>query len=132
MKIKRGEIYYADLPPAKGSEQGGIRPVLVIQNNVGNTHSPTVVVACITSRSKSIIPTHVKLSTIETGLKEESNVMLEQIKTLDKSRLKQRMGAVPEATISQIDRAIKISFGIGAADPYERKMSNEYWKKKRI
>lgn len=109
--IKRGEIYYADLSPVLGSEQGGIRPVLVIQNNIGNLHSPTTIVAAITSsKTKSDLPTHVNINII--GLKKESTVLLEQIRTIDKRRLTECIGKLDNETIRRINRAIAISLGI--------------------
>lgn len=109
--MKRGEIYYADLSPVIGSEQGGVRPVLVIQNDVGNKYSPTVIVAAITSRkSKTNLPTHVKIK--KEGLKQTSLVMLEQIRTIDKSRVRERIAALSKYDIKQIDEALKISVGL--------------------
>lgn len=110
--IKKGEIYYADLSPVVGSEQGGVRPVLIIQNDVGNNHSPTTIVACITTKpTKAKMPTHVWLNE-GSGLPKESMVMLEQIRTIDKSRLKNRVGKVCRADEFRIERALKISLGI--------------------
>ena len=110
LKVKRGQIYYADLSPVIGSEQGGIRPVLIIQNDIGNTHSPTVIAAAITSRfSKASLPTHIEIR--KCGLAKDSIVLLEQIRTLDKRRLKAYMGELDENTMSQIDKAIMISLG---------------------
>lgn len=109
--IKRGEIYYADLSPAVGSEQDGLRPVIVLQNDMGNKHGPTTIVAAITSReSKAHLPTHVKIST--DGLKASSIVLLEQIRTIDKSRLEQYVGRAEKDTIGRIDHAIISSFGL--------------------
>lgn len=110
--IKRGQIYYADLSPVKGSEQGGYRPVLIIQNDVGNKYAPTVIVAIITSRSsKADLPTHVWLNA-ECGLPLASMVECEQVRTLDKSRLKDFMGAVSDDVMTEIDKGLKISFGL--------------------
>ncbi|MBD5100201.1 MAG: type II toxin-antitoxin system PemK/MazF family toxin, partial [Clostridiales bacterium] len=96
MMIKRGELYYADLSPVVGSEQGGIRPVLVVQNDVGNKYSPTVIAAAVTSQiNKAKLPTHIELSAKEYGLQKDSVVLLEQIRTLDKKRLKDKIGEVP-------------------------------------
>lgn len=93
MSVKRGEIYYADLSPVVGSEQGGVRPVLIVQNDVGNKHSPTVIAAAITSqREKAKLPTHIELEADSCGLSKDSVVLLEQIRTIDKKRLKERMG----------------------------------------
>lgn len=110
-QIKRGEIYYADLSPAVGSEQDGVRPVLILQNNTGNKHSPTTIVAAITSRqTKSKLPTHVQIDT--NGLKCKSIVLLEQIRTIDKSRLTERIDKLDKATMGKIDHAIITSLGI--------------------
>lgn len=111
--IRRGEIYYADLSPTVGSEQGGVRPVLVVQNNVGNKYSPTIIVAAITSRmSKSKIPTHIELDADEVGLSRDSVVLLEQIRTLDKRRLRSKIGELDEYMMDQVDNAILVSFGL--------------------
>ena len=110
--IKRGQIYYADLSPVKGSEQGGYRPVLIIQNDVGNKYAPTVIVAVITSRSsKADLPTHIWLNA-ECGLPLASMVECEQVRTLDKSRLKDFMGTVSQEIMTEIDKGLKISFGL--------------------
>lgn len=109
--IKRGDIYYADLSPIIGSEQGGLRPVLCIQNDEGNQHSPTTIVAALTSRrTKHWIPTHVRLHS--DNLLKKSTVLLEQIRTLDKTRLMEYVGTVSESDMAKIDRAIKISMGV--------------------
>ena len=114
MNIRRGDIFYADLRPVVGSEQGGIRPVLIIQNDVGNRFSPTVIVAAITSqKDKAKLPTHIQLHSTGSGLARDSIVLLEQIRTLDKRRLKERMGRLDEASMRRIDRAIQVSFGLG-------------------
>ena len=111
--IKRGDIYYADLSPVVGSEQGGIRPVLIIQNDMGNKHSPTVIAAAITSRmGKTKLPTHIEVSPQRAGLARDSVVLLEQVRTLDKRRLKEKMGHLDEATMSEIDTAIAVSLGL--------------------
>ena len=113
MSIKRGDIYYADLSPVIGSEQGGVRPVLIVQNDVGNRYSPTVIAAAITSQqSKAKLPTHIPIEAQECGLSRDSVVLLEQIRTIDKQRLKERMGAVDEDSMSKVDNAISISFGL--------------------
>lgn len=113
MSIKRGDIFYADLSPVVGSEQGGIRPVLIVQNDVGNRYSPTVIAAAITSRqSKADLPTHIPISSCACGLSRDSVVLLEQIRTIDKQRLKERMGAVDESSMNKVDNAISISFGL--------------------
>ncbi len=111
-EIKRGQIYYADLSPVKGSEQGGHRPVLIIQNDVGNKYAPTVIVAVITSRhTKAKLPTHIWLNA-ECGLPKESMVECEQVRTIDKSRLKNFMGAVSQEVMREIEKGLKISFGL--------------------
>ena len=111
--VKRGEIYYADLSPVVGSEQGGVRPVLIVQNDTGNRHSPTVIAAAITSQmGKAKLPTHIGLSAQSSGLPKDSIVLLEQIRTLDKKRLRERMGHVEEAVMEKVDTAIAVSFGL--------------------
>lgn len=115
MEVNRGDIYYADLSPVVGSEQGGVRPVLVVQNDVGNKYSPTVIIAAITSQlSKAKLPTHVELNKTEYNLPKDSVVLLEQIRTLDKRRLKEKLSTIDTATMQKIDIAILISFGITA------------------
>ena len=111
--IKRGDMYYADLSPVVGSEQGGIRPVLIIQNNVGNKYSPTVIAAAITSQtSKSRLPTHINIDSNDFGLMKNSVILTEQIRTIDKSRLKEKIGQVDEETMIQVNSALGISFGL--------------------
>ncbi len=110
-EIKRGELYYANLYPVVGSEQGGNRPVIIIQNDTGNKHSPTTIVAAITSRVKNHLPTHVPI--IGCGLSTPSVVLLEQIRTIDKIRLGERIGVASDSQMEQIDKAIVVSFGIG-------------------
>lgn len=111
--VKRGEIYYADLSPVVGSEQGGVRPVLIVQNDTGNRHSPTVIAAAITSQTnKAKLPTHIALSAPDYGLPRDSVVLLEQIRTLDKRRLRERMGRVDGELMERIDAAIAVSFGL--------------------
>ena len=113
MSVKRGEIYYADLSPVVGSEQGGIRPVLIVQNDIGNRHSPTVIAAAITSRlDKAKLPTHITRDAASCGLTKDSIVLLEQIRTLDKRRLKDRMGAIDHEAMNRVDNALSISFGL--------------------
>jgi mRNA interferase MazF len=113
MYIKRGEIYYADLSPVVGSEQGGMRPVLIVQNDVGNKHSPTVIAAAITSqKEKSKLPTHIALNSSGCGLAKDSVVLLEQVRTLDKRRLKERMGELDSPAMNQVDTALGVSFGL--------------------
>ena len=110
--IKRGELYYADLSPVVGSEQGGVRPVLVVQNDVGNRYSPTVIAAAITSQiNKAKLPTHIELSAVDYGLSKDSVVLLEQIRTLDKKRLKERIGELPMSTMERVNTALLISLG---------------------
>ncbi len=113
MTIKRGEIYYADLSPVVGSEQGGIRPVLIVQNDVGNKHSPTVIAAAITSqKEKTRLPTHISLNAGGCGLAKDSVVLLEQVRTLDKKRLKERMGELDGGSMDRVDNALSVSFGL--------------------
>ncbi len=112
MTIKRGELYYADLSPVVGSEQGGVRPVLVVQNDVGNKYSPTVIAAAVTSKiNKAKLPTHIELPSNTYGLQKDSVILLEQIRTLDKRRLKERIGELNETTMTRVDNAILISLG---------------------
>ena len=128
VNIRRGDIYYADLSPVVGSEQGGLRPVLIIQNDVGNRFSPTVIAAAITSRTgKAKLPTHIEVSGSSgaisgalprrenRGLERDSVILLEQIRTLDKTRLREKMGRLDESTMKKVDAAIGISFGLGPA-----------------
>ncbi|MBO4693592.1 MAG: type II toxin-antitoxin system PemK/MazF family toxin [Clostridia bacterium] len=113
MNVKRGEIYYADLSPVIGSEQGGIRPVLIVQNDVGNKYSPTVIAAAITSQQdKSNLPTHINLSASGSGLAKDSIVLLEQVRTIDKARLKEKMGTLDNRSMNMVDKAISVSFGL--------------------
>jgi len=113
LSIKRGDIYYADLSPVVGSEQGGVRPVLIVQNNVGNRYSPTVIAAAITSQqSKTKLPTHIPIEGHDCGLQKDSVVLLEQIRTIDKQRLKEKMGTIDDNSMSRVDNAISISFGL--------------------
>lgn len=113
LKVKRGDIYFADLSPVVGSEQGGIRPVVVVQNDVGNRYSPTVIVAAITSQTnKSRLPTHVRVST-HTDLPKNSVVLMEQIRTIDKRRLRERVGHFDSDVMARIDQALRISLGLG-------------------
>ena len=113
MNIRRGDIYYADLSPVIGSEQGGIRPVLIVQNDIGNKYSPTVIAAAITSRiGKSKLPTHIEVYADKYGLARDSVILLEQIRTLDKKRLKEKMGHLDEDVMGQVNDAITVSFGL--------------------
>ena len=115
MNIKRGDIYYADLSPVIGSEQGGLRPVLIVQNDVGNRYSPTVIAAAITSRmGKAKLPTHIDINGTETGLSRDSVILLEQIRTIDKRRLKEKMGHLDDNTMIHVNNAIEVSFGLGS------------------
>ncbi len=114
MSVKRGDIYYADLSPVVGSEQGGLRPVLIIQNDVGNRYSPTVIAAAITSRmGKTRLPTHIDIYAQKAGLAKDSVILLEQIRTLDKRRLKEKMGHLDEQMMTEVNTAIAVSFGLG-------------------
>ncbi len=111
--MKRGDIYYADLRPVVGSEQGGIRPVLIIQNDVGNTHSPTVIVAAITSKlHKTQLPTHIMLNSRSCELIKDSVILLEQIRTIDKQRLKSHVCHLDEEMMAKVDRALRISLAL--------------------
>ena len=110
MSIQRGDVYYADLRPVVGSEQGGIRPVLIIQNNVGNMHSPTVICAAITSKMhKAKLPTHVELDAGRCEIIKDSVILLEQLRTIDKRRLKDRICHLDSEILKQVDRALKVS-----------------------
>ncbi len=116
MTVKRGDIYYADLSPVIGSEQGGIRPVLIVQNDVGNKFSPTVIAAAITSQKlKASLPTHIELDAECCGLAKDSIVLLEQVRTLDKKRLREHIGTLSESDMMRIDAAIIVSMGLKAA-----------------
>ena len=111
--VKRGDIYFADLSPVVGSEQGGMRPVLIVQNDTGNRHSPTVIAAAITSQmGKAKLPTHIELTSRTTGLNRDSLILLEQIRTIDKSRLRERMGRLDDVTMKAVDNAINVSLGL--------------------
>lgn len=113
MIVKRGDIYYADLSPVVGSEQGGIRPVLIVQNDVGNRYSPTVIAAAITSRiNKAKMPTHIELCAKEYGLNKDSVVLLEQIRTIDKQRLREKTGRLDEQLMKRVNEALSVSFGL--------------------
>ena len=112
MEVKRGDLYYADLSPVVGSEQGGVRPILIVQNNVGNRYSPTVIAAAITSQlEKAKLPTHIALPAGAFGLPKTSVVLLEQIRTLDKRRLKEKIGELPMNLMSRVNEALLISLG---------------------
>ena len=114
MIVKRGDIYYADLSPVVGSEQGGIRPVLVIQNDIGNKYSPTVIAAAITSQiNKAKMPTHIELAAKDYGLNKDSVILLEQIRTIDKRRLREKIGRIDDGLMASVNNALSISFGLG-------------------
>ena len=111
--VKRGDIFYADLSPVVGSEQGGMRPVLIVQNDTGNKHSPTVIAAAITSQTgKARLPTHIELNAQSVGLSRDSVILLEQVRTIDKSSLRERMGKLDDTTMTKVDNAIAVSFGL--------------------
>ncbi len=113
MLIKRGDIYYADLSPVIGSEQGGVRPVLIVQNDVGNKYSPTVIAAAITSQiNKAKLPTHIEISAQEYGLLKDSVILLEQIRTIDKKRLREKVGHLDEDLMTKVNEALNVSFGL--------------------
>lgn len=110
--IRRGDLYYADLSPVVGSEQGGVRPVLIVQNDIGNKYSPTIIAAAITSQiNKAKLPTHIELNAKDFGLQKDSVILLEQIRTIDKRRLKDRIGELNENTMEKVDNGLKISLG---------------------
>lgn len=120
MNILRGDLYYADLTPVTGSEQGGVRPVLMIQNDIGNRFSPTVIVAAVTSRQdKHPLPTHVSISPNHCGLKESSIVLLEQLRTIDRVRLREYIGRLTEQDMKQVDHALRISIGLSLVENSE-------------
>ena len=113
MVVKRGDIFYADLSPVIGSEQGGIRPVIIIQNDIGNKYSPTIIAAAITSKlGKAKLPTHIELSAKVYGLEKDSVVLLEQIRTLDKKRLRAKIGELEDFKMSEVNKAMMISLGV--------------------
>ncbi len=117
MQVKRGDIYYADLSPVVGSEQGGLRPVLIIQNDVGNRYSPTVIAAAITSRmGKTKMPTHIDVYADKAGLARDSVILLEQVRTLDKRRLREKMGHLDDTVMTEVNTAIAVSFGLSAGE----------------
>ena len=112
--IKRGELYYADLSPVIGSEQGGVRPILIVQNDTGNKYSPTIIAAAVTSKlNKAKLPTHIEINANEFGLNKDSVILLEQIRTLDKRRLKERIGELSPNTMKRVNTALLISLGFG-------------------
>ena len=113
MNVKRGDIFYADLSPVIGSEQGGVRPVIVVQNDIGNKYSPTIIVAAITSQiNKAKMPTHIELDANEYGLSKDSVVLAEQIRTIDKRRLKEKIGHLDDELMTRVNEALEISFGL--------------------
>ncbi|MBE6623493.1 MAG: type II toxin-antitoxin system PemK/MazF family toxin [Ruminococcaceae bacterium] len=121
MSVKRGDIYYADLSPVVGSEQGGTRPVLIIQNDVGNKFSPTVIAAAITSKTdKSKLPTHIDVYAEKYGLARDSVILLEQIRTIDKKRLKEKMGHLDDDLMNRVNSALTVSFGLEEPIPQQQ------------
>ena len=123
MNIKRGDIYYADLSPVVGSEQGGLRPVLIVQNDVGNRYSPTVIAAAITSRmGKTRLPTHIDIYASEVGLAKDSVILLEQVRTLDKRRLREKMGHLDGSVMERVNTAISVSFGLSESEDREARV----------
>ena len=114
MVVKRGDMFYADLSPVVGSEQGGVRPVLIIQNNLGNKYSPTVIAAAVTSQTnKTRLPTHIEIDSEKCGLKNDSVILTEQIRTIDKSRLKEKIGHIEDENVmNKINNALGVSFGL--------------------
>ena len=113
MIVKKGDLFFADLSPVVGSEQGGVRPVLVVQNDVGNKYSPTIIVAAVTSQTgKAKLPTHVQLEATQGGLSKNSVVLLEQLRTIDKRRLKEHIGTLSEKQLPTVDQALSVSLGI--------------------
>ncbi|MCL2353916.1 MAG: type II toxin-antitoxin system PemK/MazF family toxin [Defluviitaleaceae bacterium] len=113
MLIKRGDVFYAELDPVIGSEQGGVRPVLIVQNDIGNKYSPTIICAAITSQiNKAKLPTHIEIDCTKYTLVKDSVVLLEQVRTVDKKRLKEKIGHLDENFMSRVDRALRVSFGL--------------------
>ncbi len=113
MIVKRGDIFYADLSPVIGSEQGGVRPVLVIQNDIGNKYSPTIIIAAITSQINTAkLPTHIEINAPEYGLPKDSVVLLEQVRTIDKKRLREKIGRFSDEMMAKVDECLKISLGL--------------------
>jgi mRNA interferase MazF len=111
--VKRGEVYFADLSPVRGSEQGGQRPVLIIQNNIGNKYSPTVIIAAITAKiDKAKLPTHVEVEASKVGLIKDSVILLEQVRTIDKTRLIQKLGKLENSVMGKVDKALVVSLGL--------------------
>ena len=115
MLVKRGDIYYADLSPVIGSEQGGVRPVLIVQNDIGNKYSPTVIAAAITSQiNKAKMPTHIEIAAADYGLCRDSVILLEQIRTIDKKRLREKIGHLDDELMGSVNDAINVSFGLSS------------------
>lgn len=120
LQVRKGDLYFADLSPVIGSEQGGIRPVLVVQNNVGNKYSPTIIVAAVTSqKNKANLPTHVEIAADGNGLSKNSVVLLEQLRTIDKKRLKERIGTIDRNRLPDVDEALGVSLGITNGSTFE-------------
>ncbi|MCL2236112.1 MAG: type II toxin-antitoxin system PemK/MazF family toxin [Defluviitaleaceae bacterium] len=114
MQFKRGDVYYADLDPVMGSEQGGLRPVLIVQNDIGNKYSPTIICAAITSQiNKAKLPTHIEIDCTKYTLVKDSVVLAEQVRTVDKKRLREKICHLDESFMSRVDRALRVSFGLG-------------------
>ena len=129
MHIYKGDIFYADLTPVVGCEQGGIRPVLIVQNNIGNRYSPTVIVAAITSRTgKQHLPTHIELGEPQNGLRQNSLVLLEQVRTIDRSRLRDYIGTLTDQQLRQVDEALAVSFGLELAEEPRAGSNRQYVK----
>lgn len=129
MHIYKGDIFYADLTPVVGCEQGGIRPVLIVQNNIGNRYSPTVIVAAITSRTgKQHLPTHIRLGEPQNGLRQNSLVLLEQVRTIDRSRLRDYIGTLTDQQLRQVDEALAVSFGLELAEEPRAGSNRQYVK----
>ena len=125
LSVKRGDIFYADLSPVVGSEQGGIRPILIVQNDVGNKYSPTVIAAAITSRlNKTRLPNHIEVDASVYGLAKNSVILLEQIRTLDKRRLKEKMGHLDRTAMYKVNQALSVSFGLGESGFEEERESS--------
>ena len=129
MRIYKGDIFYADLTPVVGCEQGGVRPILVVQNNTGNRYSPTVIVAAITSRTgKQHLPTHIRLGEPQNGLRQNSLVLLEQVRTIDRSRLRDYIGTLTDRQLREVDEALAVSFGLELAEEPRAGSNRQYVK----
>lgn len=117
ISIRRGDLFYADLSPVVGSEQGGVRPVLVVQNDIGNKYSPTIIIAAITSQmNKAKLPTHIEIKAENFGLSKDSVILLEQIRTIDRKRLREKIGKLDEPSMERVDDAIRISLAVDAGE----------------